>query len=111
LSTTNADKISAVDIRIPFVHNIGEFQRTLAYGAVAMGAPAATIDGMADARKGDRHRPSRMMRISERMAEILDKLAERNDTSAAAEANRLIREGLERLNLWPPPDPPARTKR
>lgn len=49
-----------------------------------------------------------MMRIRERLAEILDGLAERNATSAPEEANRLIREGLEKLNLWPPPPKPGR---
>jgi hypothetical protein len=72
---------------------------------------AGTLDTMKDQRKGDRHRPSRMMRISERLAEVLDDLGERNATSAPSEANRLIREGLERAGLWPPPDPqPKRRK-
>jgi hypothetical protein len=71
---------------------------------------AATLDRMGDTRKGDRHKPSRMMRISERLAELLDGLAERNVSSAPAEANRLIREGLERMGLWPPPDTKGRKR-
>lgn len=51
----------------------------------------------------DRHKPNRMMRINKAIAAQLDSLAKRNATSAAQEANRLIREGLERLGLWPPP--------
>lgn len=51
------------------------------------------------------------MRISEPLAVVLDELADRNLTTPPAEANRLIREGLERLGLWPPKDPPGRSRR
>lgn len=79
----------------------------MATQAVAEPLIAPDDDGMAD-RKNDRHKPSRMMRIAERLAEVLDELAERNATTAPAEANRLIREGLEKLGMWPPPpEPPA----
>lgn len=53
-------------------------------------------------RSSDRHKPSRQMRISEAIAKQLDLLAERNATTAPQEANRIIREALETLGLWPP---------
>ena len=55
-------------------------------------------------KKADRHKPSRHIRVTERLARQLDVLADRNATSAPVEANRLIREGLEQLGLWPPSD-------
>jgi len=56
---------------------------------------------------GDRHKPSRMTRIPERMAAQLEKLAEHKSTSLVDEVKQAIREYLERQNLWPamPTDP------
>ena len=51
----------------------------------------------------DRHKPSRMTRIRERLALQLDLLADRRDTDFTEQVNRLIQEGLEREGLWPPP--------
>ncbi len=52
-------------------------------------------------RSKDRHLPSRQMRVRKRLADALDRLAERNDSTAPSEANRAIRELLEREGLWP----------
>jgi predicted transcriptional regulator len=49
----------------------------------------------------DRHKPARLIRVKPPLAEQLDVLAERNTTSTTAEANRAIRELLEREKLWP----------
>jgi len=51
---------------------------------------------------GDRHKPSRQVRVNPKLAAALDKLAARNATTAPIEANRAIRELLERESLWPP---------
>jgi hypothetical protein len=40
--------------------------------------------------------------------EALERLVERNSSDLTEEANRLIRQGLEREGLWPPP-PPAQS--
>lgn len=50
----------------------------------------------------DRHKPARQIRVNPKLAAALDMLAERNATSAPIEANRAIREMLQRENLWPP---------
>lgn len=50
----------------------------------------------------DRHKPSRMIRIPERMAEQAELLAERNATSITEVAKTALREYLEKLGLWPP---------
>ncbi len=49
----------------------------------------------------DRHKPHRMVRLRERLAAILDKLAEQNATSVTEEMNRAVREMLQREGLWP----------
>jgi hypothetical protein len=59
---------------------------------------------MAKKRSGDRHRPSRHIRIPERLAKFLDQAAERNFTTAPQEAVRAIREYLERLGILPQDD-------
>lgn len=53
------------------------------------------------ARKRDRHLPARQVRIREEFAAILEQLGERNLSGITEEANRLIRQGLEREGLWP----------
>lgn len=58
-----------------------------------------------DTRKGDRHAAGRQMRIKQSLVDGLDLLAERNDTTAPQEAHRLIREGLAKEGLYPPPRP------
>ena len=55
-----------------------------------------------DKRKGDRHKPGRQVRIRSVFLPHLDRLAERNGTTAPEEANRALRELLEREGLWPP---------
>ena len=47
----------------------------------------------------------RSMRMPQRFAEVLDVLAKQHETTWPLEAKRLIREGLERAGLWPPPEP------
>lgn len=53
-------------------------------------------------RRGDRHKPSRHIRVHQLLAQQLDVLAARNASTAPQEANRAIRELLERAGLWPP---------
>lgn len=52
----------------------------------------------------NRHKPSRMSRIRERLAAQLDILAQRNETSIVEEADRAVRLLLEQSGLWPPND-------
>jgi hypothetical protein len=47
-------------------------------------------------------KPSRQMRIRGVYLQPLDALAKRNGTTPPQEANRAIRELLEREQLWPP---------
>ena len=49
----------------------------------------------------DRHKPSRMTRIPEKMAVQLEKMAEHKSTSLVDEVKQAVREYLERNNLWP----------
>lgn len=51
-------------------------------------------------RKGDRHKPNHRVRLKLKKAQALQILAERNDTSIPEEADRAIREYLERNGLW-----------
>jgi hypothetical protein len=51
----------------------------------------------------DRHKESRMVRVKESLARQVEILVERYDTNFAQEIHRLILEGLERRQLWPPP--------
>ncbi len=50
---------------------------------------------------GDRHRPSRMVRVKEALAAQVDLLVERRATDLTEEVNRAVREMLEREGLWP----------
>lgn len=50
----------------------------------------------------DRHKPTRMVRIPEVLAQQLDALAERKVTNVTQETVRAVREMLEREGLWPP---------
>lgn len=59
----------------------------------------------------DRHKPTRMVRIPEVLAEQLDSLAKRKVTNVTQEVIRAVREMLERESLWPPPEPPAKPGR
>lgn len=52
-------------------------------------------------RKGDRHKPSRMVRVREALAEVLDRLAEQNASDITEEVNRAVREMLQREGWWP----------
>ncbi len=54
-----------------------------------------------DPRKGDRHKPSRAVRVRSVYLRSLDALAERNGTTGPEEVNRALRELLEREGLWP----------
>lgn len=49
----------------------------------------------------DRHKPSRLARVKEKLALQLEKLAERRVTNFSDEVNRAVRELLEREGLWP----------
>lgn len=60
--------------------------------------------GMAKKKRPDQHKPSRMVRIRERLAAQLDLIARRNETSVTDEVNRAVRELLQREGLWPPAD-------
>jgi hypothetical protein len=53
-------------------------------------------------KKKDYHRPSRTVRIPERLARLLDQLSDKNLSNLTQEAVRAIREYLERNSLWPP---------
>ncbi|HTU22502.1 MAG TPA: hypothetical protein VMG10_30975 [Gemmataceae bacterium] len=53
-------------------------------------------------KSSDRHKPSTQVRLNIRLAEQLEKLAERNATSVTQEANRAVRLLLEEAGLWPP---------
>lgn len=50
----------------------------------------------------DRHKPSRMVRIPERMAVQLEKLAESRENTISDEVRTAVREFLERAGMWPP---------
>ncbi len=50
---------------------------------------------------GDRHKPAKMLRIRAQLARQLVRLAERRATDPTEEANRAVRELLEREGLWP----------
>ena len=50
----------------------------------------------------DRHKPSRMVRLKERLAVQLELVAAENATSLTEEVNRAVRELLQRAGLWPP---------
>jgi len=50
-----------------------------------------------------RHKPAWQPRVHHDIAEQLQQLAERNRTDRTTEAERLLREGLEAVGLWPPP--------
>ena len=56
-----------------------------------------------DKKSSDRHKPSRMVRVRKRLADVLEKLAEREASSLGEEANNAIREYLKDKGLWPPP--------
>lgn len=51
----------------------------------------------------DRHKPSRMVRIPASLANLVEKLAERNYSSLTQETKRALKELLEREQLIPPP--------
>lgn len=54
-------------------------------------------------KKADRHKPGRMVRLKELLAQRLDVLVDRNATNITQEVQRAVREYLERQGLWPPP--------
>lgn len=49
----------------------------------------------------DRHKPSRMVRVREALADQLDELVGRNASDFTEEVNRAVRELLQREGLWP----------
>ena len=51
---------------------------------------------------GDRHKPSRMTRVPERMATALEKLAAKKETNLSDEVKQAVHEYLEKQDLWPP---------
>lgn len=57
---------------------------------------------MAKSKSEDRHKPSRMVRIPERMAVALEEFAESRENTLTDEVRTAIREYLERNDLWPP---------
>jgi hypothetical protein len=60
---------------------------------------------MGTKKTADRHKPSRMCRIRERLAAQADRLCERLDQGFTQVVNDALREKLEREGLWPPPPP------
>ena len=54
----------------------------------------------------DRHKPSRLVRVREKLAVQHELLAERRATDVTEEVNRAVRELLEREELWPPATKP-----
>jgi len=55
----------------------------------------------------DRHKPARMVRVRQQLADQLEILADRRATDITEEVNRAVRELLERENLWPAPIEPT----
>lgn len=53
-------------------------------------------------RTSDRHKPSRNVRLRERLANQLQLLAERDDSNITEQTNRAVRELLVREGFWPP---------
>jgi hypothetical protein len=53
--------------------------------------------------KSDRHKPSRMVRVREVLAQQLDHLAVQRASDLTELVNQAVRELLERAGLWPPP--------
>jgi hypothetical protein len=74
-----------------------------------MSTVTVSVDGMTERKRG---RPAgqgtRPIRIAEPLAKVLDQMASDKFMSATMEANRLIREGLEREGRWPPQPPKGR---
>jgi hypothetical protein len=50
----------------------------------------------------DRHKPSRMVRLPERMARALEEFAKGRENTLADEVRTAVREYLERNGMWPP---------
>jgi hypothetical protein len=59
---------------------------------------------MADKKKPDRHKPSRITRVPDSMAKQLAYLCKRHESKLVDEVKVAVREYLERHNLWPPPE-------
>ncbi len=66
-----------------------------------MGAYGSTIECMAKRKKTDRHKPSRMVRLPDALAEPLRDVAEERVTDLTTEVKQAVREYLERLGRWP----------
>ena len=56
---------------------------------------------MATKKPKDGHKPSRMVRIKEVLASLLDEIVDENATDFTAEVTRAVRELLERAGKWP----------
>lgn len=65
--------------------------------------------GKSKKRIGDRHKPSRMVRIPETLAAALDVLAEEQFNSVAAQVTIAVREYLEKLGRLPKPGSDKKT--
>lgn len=67
---------------------------------------SATMIRMADKKKpGDRHKPSRMLRLPELLAKALEELAREDFNSITEQAKIAVREYLERRDRLPKPKP------
>lgn len=69
----------------------------------------ATISPMAakkNTKTDDRHKPSRMVRLPEALAEVLDDIASEQFNSLAEQVKIAVREYLERKDRLPKPDRP-----
>lgn len=53
-------------------------------------------------RTEDRHKPGKQVRIHPALIEVLTRLADQNVSTVPVEVNRLIRESLEKIGMWPP---------
>lgn len=72
----------------------------------------ATIHRMATKPNTDRHKPSRMVRIPEAFAVVLEEMAAEQLNSVTEQVKSAIREHLIRLGRWPvpPKKPPAKAR-
>lgn len=63
----------------------------------------ATLGLMANKKAADKHKPSRMVRIPDAMAEELEAMAEEQFNSLAEQVRIALRQYLERNNRLPKP--------
>lgn len=61
--------------------------------------------------ESDRHKPSRMIRVRERIARQAEALANAREMTLTEAVNQLIIRGLEQEGLWPPPKAQVKEER